>query len=76
MRCLLETGVGTDEFPINSATLDHRGYMDYKFLSDGRIMGDEAPARSVTLRVKAKNTLLWLHKYCHDSVEIPTRCNL
>ena len=45
MRCLLETGVGTEGFPINSATLDHRGYTDYKFLSDGRIMGDEAPAR-------------------------------
>jgi len=45
MRCLLETAVDTDEFPTNSATLDHRGYTDYKFLSDGRIMGDEAPAR-------------------------------
>jgi len=57
----LENGLGTDEFPIKSATLDHRGYMDYKFLSEGRIMG-EAPARSVTLRVKMKNTLLQLQK--------------
>ena len=58
MRCLLETGVGTDEFPTKSVTLDHRGYTDYKFVSDGRIMGDEAPARPVMLRVKMKNTLL------------------
>jgi hypothetical protein len=58
MRCLLETGVGTEEFSIKLATLDHKGYTDYKFVSDGRIMGDEAPARSVMLRVKMKNTLL------------------
>jgi hypothetical protein len=45
MRCLLETGVGTDELTIKSATLDHRGYRDYEFVLDGRIMGHEAPAR-------------------------------
>jgi len=62
MRYLLETGLGTDEFPIKSAPLDQRAYTDYKLLSEGRIMGDEAPARSVMLRVKMKSTLLYLHK--------------